>query len=157
MNKSGSDKEMSMKCRSAQHSCRRFSLSRDLIVINLDRREYTAVVNQDQITIVHEPAKAGFDNDLDMIVWFGYDAHCCIGRTGRNCSLIWPFEKPLELPTKYMKQAMALMMEHIQMKNRLLVPDIRLLCSDKFTEYEYRQFMWTLKKIGYPKVELIKE
>lgn len=134
-----------------RHKYKTSIFERDFVMIDFGRYEYFVSVNMEPTLILRDKAQAVIDKDADAVVWFGCEAHDSIERfeTEDSCRAIWPFEKPLEIRTKYMKQAMFLLLKRIPLQNRFRKPVIAVLKTGKFDDYEYRQILWTLRKIGY--------
>lgn len=121
----------------------------DLILLDLGRYKYRAIVNMDQTLLVEDYSAAAVDNVSKKVSWFGADAHKAIKRLAYDMTPIWPLAKPIKTDFKLLVQTFELMMKRIPIQKRTSDLMVVLINNDRFSAEEFEIIVKALKKTGY--------
>lgn len=124
-------------------------VERELVVIDIGRHEYVASVNLNPTLTLRDEARAAVDVEMDLVVWFGSEAHSAVSRDPREHLAIWPFEKPLECNYYHLVEAFYLMFKRIPLQNRSISPTVAFVYTEKFSNEEMRIMRSAVMDAGF--------
>lgn len=124
-------------------------LGRDLVLLDISKREFTATINFDYEHRICEPAKAAIDEHTGKVIAFGTDAHCMIGRTLRDLMCAWPFVDVLGFRHDVLVDSLKLMMDRIYFGKKKRNPIVGIIVNGRYSDKEIRGIRRALAEAGY--------